>query len=50
MFEQSGLNPAWDGKAPSGSEAVEETYFYKYTLTGINGDVLEGHGFLNLIR
>ena len=50
MFEGSGINPAWDGKLNSGSEAVEGTYFYKYTLTGINGDVLQGHGFVELLR
>ena len=50
MFEESGANPVWDGKSKSGADAVEGTYYYKYKLTGINGDVLEGHGFLELLR
>jgi len=50
MFEESGTNPAWDGTTKSGADAVEGTYYYKYKLKGINGDVLEGHGFLELLR
>lgn len=40
----------WDGKAPSGTDAQEGTYFYKYKATGINGDITEGQGFLQLER
>ncbi len=52
MYESSGINPApaWDGKAKSGADADEGTYFYKYAVTGLDGTVLEGHGFLQLIR
>lgn len=51
MYESSGPNPAWNGTTPNGAEANEGTYFYKYIVTGIDGEsTLEGHGFLELIR
>jgi gliding motility-associated-like protein len=40
----------WDGRSPNGSEAKAGTYFYKYTAIGINGDEVEGKGFLQLVR
>jgi len=40
----------WNGLSPGGNEADEGTYFYKYKATGIKGDVIEGHGFLQLVR
>ncbi len=49
VFDQSGLNPGWDGKV-NGVDAAEGVYFYKYTVTGLGGDKLEGHGFLQLFR
>lgn len=49
MYEASGANPAWDGKV-NGVDAAEGVYFYKYKVTGISGEVLEGHGFFELIR
>lgn len=49
MFEGTGLNPVWDGKS-KGKDVEEGVYFYQYKVTGITGEVLEGHGFLHLIR
>lgn len=51
MYEGSGLTPApaWDGKS-SGSEAQDGVYFLKYKVSGFNNQVIEGHGFLHLIR
>lgn len=49
VFDQSGSNPGWDGKV-NGVDAAEGVYFYKYTVTGLGGDKLEGHGFLQLFR
>tara|TARA_R110002072_G_scaffold232309_1_gene389694 strand:+ start:48133 stop:50454 length:2322 start_codon:yes stop_codon:yes gene_type:complete len=40
----------WNGLTPGGTEANEGTYFYKYKATGIKGDTIEGHGFLQLVR
>jgi gliding motility-associated-like protein len=55
MYENSGPNPAWDGKVASGSYAEEGVYFVKYRVEGLPGtdgnvQFLEGHGFLQLIR
>lgn len=50
MFVGDGLTPTWNGKSPSGSNAEEGTYFYTYVVTGIDGSVFEGHGFLQLVR
>jgi gliding motility-associated-like protein len=49
VFDETSLNPVWDGKI-NGANADEGVYFYKYVVTGINGDKLEGHGFLQLLR
>jgi gliding motility-associated-like protein len=50
MFENTGVNPAWDGKSQSGADCQEGVYFYKYRVDGLNGAFLEGHGFLHLVR
>ena len=50
MFENTGVNPAWDGKLQSGADCQEGVYFYKYRVDGLNGAFLEGHGFLHLVR
>jgi gliding motility-associated-like protein len=50
MYESSGPNPAWDGQTQGGVNAEEGTYFFKYAVYGIEGDPLEGHGFLQLVR
>lgn len=46
-FDNDG--PIWDGKI-NGQDAAEGVYFIKYTAYGLNGDTLEGHTFLELIR
>jgi gliding motility-associated-like protein len=50
MFAGSGINPAWNGKADNGLDAEEGVYFYKYKVTGYLDNILEGHGFLHLVR
>lgn len=37
--------PSWDG-----GKAEEGVYFYKYIGVGIEGQELEGHGFIHLVR
>lgn len=49
MYESTGPNPVWDGKAGS-NDAAEGTYFYKYRAVGAGGDEITGHGFVQLIR
>ena len=51
VFSGSGLNPKWNGILNNGEKAGEGTYFYKYNVIGINGEVsIDGHGFLQLVR
>ncbi len=54
MFDQQtdehGIHPFWTGVTQGGADAPEGTYFYRYTATGVNGDKVEGHGFLQLVR
>lgn len=52
VFQNTAANPTWDGKmnTPGGIEAAEGVYFFKYKVTGIAGDILEGHGFFHLVR
>jgi len=47
--EISGLNDSWDGMVEN-KEASDGVYFFKYVVTGINGEVLTGHGNVTLIR
>jgi gliding motility-associated-like protein len=49
VYDTKSVSPAWDGKV-NGTLAAEGVYFYKYTVTGVGGDKLEGHGFLQLIK
>ncbi len=45
-----GQQVGWDGRSPNGTKANEGTYFYQYTATGINGDLVSGQGFVQLVR
>jgi gliding motility-associated-like protein len=49
MCEYNGTAGFWDGES-NGKEANEGVYFYIYKATGVNGDVLEGHGHVTLLR
>lgn len=51
VFDGSGINPSpvWDGKS-KGSEVSEGVYFIQYKISGYNNQLLEGHGFLHLLR
>jgi gliding motility-associated-like protein len=40
---------AWDGKS-NGQDVKEGTYFYKYTATSYQEEVVEGHGFVQVVR
>lgn len=50
MYQGDGIDPKWNGKTKSGNEAEDGVYFYQYELTGLDGSVLSGHGFLHLVR
>jgi len=49
MFEINDFVTKWDGTF-GGSEASEGTYFYKYTITGLDGTTQSGHQFVELLR
>lgn len=39
----------WDGNS-NGQPAAEGDYFFRYTITPIDGEVVQGQGFVHLIR
>lgn len=45
-----GAGYGWTGTTPLGIPAEDGTYFVKYTVTGVNEDTVDGHGFLQLAR
>jgi trimeric autotransporter adhesin len=49
VAEINGLTEKWDGKV-DGKEANDGTYFFKFTVKGINGTELSGHGNVTLVR
>ena len=57
-FDPENINPSWNGLiSNNGKEAVEGIYFYKYVAVGFEDTfggaaavVLEGHGFVHLVR
>jgi gliding motility-associated-like protein len=50
MYEGNGINAKWDGKAQSGKEASEGTYFIKYSIVGHNGVPVSGNAYFELKR
>lgn len=50
MARITDVNGGWDGTTPSGDPAAEGVYFFVYTIKGLNGEEVSGHGFLQLIR
>lgn len=50
IAEINTITGGWNGKSQSGANATEGVYFYKYKAIGVNGEELEGHGFLTLVR
>jgi gliding motility-associated-like protein len=49
MIEFDNITDKWDGKV-KGKDAVEGTYFVKYTVTGLDATIQEGHTFFQLVR
>ena len=57
-FDPDNTNPSWNGLISNNGKEVEEgVYFYKYVAVGLEDTfggaaavVLEGHGFVHLIR
>jgi gliding motility-associated-like protein len=49
VYQASGLTSAWNGFVEGGEFAKDGTYFVKYTVTSINGEIIEGHSFVQLV-
>ncbi|MDG1331483.1 MAG: choice-of-anchor L domain-containing protein [Crocinitomicaceae bacterium] len=49
VYEATGLTAAWNGFLEGGNFAQDGTYFVKYVVTAINGDLIEGHSFVQLV-
>jgi gliding motility-associated-like protein len=49
VFESTDLNEKWTGDV-KGDPASDGVYFFKYIVTGVNSDIIQGHGNITLIR
>lgn len=50
LYEFNGPKASWDGKAPSGEDVPEGTYFYFVKAIGFDDKEIEQHGSVNLFR
>ena len=52
VYESEGdVDAAWNGKVQNvGLECNDGTYFYKFTIYGPQGEEIEEHGFVQLVR
>jgi hypothetical protein len=50
MAEIYDVNGGWDGRTNNGALAAEGVYFVKYKITGLTGEVVEGHTFFHLFH
>ena len=50
IYESEGPNPAWDGTNQGGNDVEEGVYFYYYEATGVEEQVITGHGFVHVER
>lgn len=48
-LKMSSFTDRWDGKV-NGNEASDGVYFYKYTVTDLNGKITQGHGHVTIER
>lgn len=49
VHEITTLDGVWDGDV-NGKHADDGVYFFKYSVTGLNGEEITGHGNITLIR
>jgi gliding motility-associated-like protein len=49
VHEINTLDGVWDGEV-NGKQAEDGVYFFKYNVTGMNGEEIIGHGNITLIR
>jgi gliding motility-associated-like protein len=44
LYDVTSANPTWDGE-----DYPDGVYYYMYTATGINGEILTGRGFFHIV-
>jgi gliding motility-associated-like protein len=49
LFKEKGLDPVWDGKI-DGTVVEEGTYFFRYTVFGLDDQSIEGQGFVQIVK
>ena len=49
VYFAQGLTSKWNGYIEGGNFAQDGTYFVKYTVTAIDGTLIEGHGIVQLV-
>jgi gliding motility-associated-like protein len=50
MYTSSAVNASWNGESNSGIPADDGVYFYIFKAKGVQGELFDGHGFIQLIR
>jgi gliding motility-associated-like protein len=50
MYTSSSVNASWNGESISGIPAEDGVYFYIFKAKGVQGELFDGHGFVQLIR
>ena len=50
MYTSSSVNATWNGESISGIPADDGVYFYIFKAKGVQGELIDGHGFIQLIR
>lgn len=48
IYEGEGANPEWDGTNLNGKPVEDGVYFYHYEATGVENQVISGHGFVHV--
>jgi gliding motility-associated-like protein len=50
MYTSSAVTASWNGESISGIPADDGVYFYIFKAKGVQGELFDGHGFIQLIR
>lgn len=51
VFETDSVDPKWNGRVNNdGNDCVEGTYFYQFTAVGEDGEEVQEHGSVQLVR
>jgi len=50
LFNGTNISSTWDGRAKSGEQVPDGTYFFTYNAQTMEGKTLKGNGFIQLLR